>query len=62
MGLRFCTSYKQSKSQNKWQSSTATGTKGNSQVIQGKTGQIRKLRKLPYFYKRNDINPVPDHF
>ena len=35
--------------------------KGNSRYP-GKNRAGQEAKKLPYVYKRNDINPVPDHF
>ena len=45
MGPRLCASYKQSKSQNKWQLSIATGTKGKFPSYPGKTRADQEAQK-----------------
>ena len=45
MGLRFCALYKQSKSQSKWQSSTAAGTKGKFPNYPGKNRADQEGKK-----------------
>lgn len=63
MGLRCYTSQKLSENRNRWQSSTAMGSKRELLKFSKETiGQIGSKDRDPDAHKRNGSNPIPHPF